>query len=168
MVGVLVLAVLVVAGFLAARTVAGGSPTAATQPAVRVVTMRQKVRVRAHDHLVTRWRTRKVYAQARTELETQTIRTPAGIRVVTRPVTHYRIVYRQHLVTVRGETRTVLQPVTNTQTLTSTSTQFVTLTRHVTDTQVATVTQPVTVLATTTVVSTATVTVPLTVTVTVP
>ena len=81
-------------------------------------------------------------------MRTQTIRTPNGIRVVTRPLTRYRVVYRKQLVTRSGATRTV--------------------TNQVTDSRVVTVTRPVTVVATTTVVSTKTATVPITITVTVP
>jgi hypothetical protein len=166
--GLLVLAVLVVGGFFAARTVAHASTTGPTGAAMRIVTMRQKVRVREHGRVVTRWRLRRVRAQAQTVLETQLVHTPEGIRMVTRPVTRYRVVYRKHLVTVQGKARTVLQPVTNTKTFTSTSTQRVTVTDQVTDNQAVTVTKPVTVVATTTVVSTQTETVPLTITVTVP
>jgi hypothetical protein len=163
-VGLVVLALLAVGGVAAARAVARASSGGPTRTGVRVVTMRQKVRVRVHGHLVTRWRTRKVYARAQTVMQTQTIRTSHGLRVVTRPVVHYRVAYRKHVVTVNGKTHTVLQPVTDAQTITSTKTQLVTSTRQVTDKEVTTVTQPVT----TTVVSTETDTVALTVTVTVP
>ncbi len=165
---VVLLAVLVLGGFIAARTVAQASPAPPTQPAVRVVTMRQKVRVRVHGHLVTRWRLHKVYAKAQTVLETQTLHTPHGIRVVTHPVTRYQVVYRKHVVRRNGRTRTVLQPLTTTLTRTSTNTQLVTVTRQVTNTRTVTVTQPVTVVDTTTVVSTETVTVPITITLTIP
>jgi hypothetical protein len=169
----LVLAVLVLGGFAAALAVARAStsPTAAEPPAARIVTLHQKVRVRTDGHLVTRWRTRKVHAQPHTVLETQTIHTPTGTRLVTHPVTRYRVVYRKRVVKVHGKTRTVLQPVKNTQTLTntktSTKTQLVTVTHSVTHTQPTTVTQPVTETATTTVVSTETETLPITITITV-
>jgi hypothetical protein len=161
LVGVLVFAALVAAGFAAARTLARASSGPTSQAAAHVVTVRQKVRARIHGHLVTRWRVRKVLAQAQTVLETQTIHTPNGIRVVTHPVTRYQVVYRKHLVKVHGKTRTVLQPVTNTHTLTKTNTHFVT--RQVTNKEFVTVTQPVT----NTVVSTETDTLPVTTTVTV-
>jgi hypothetical protein len=168
LVGVLVFAALVAGGFLAAKELARASSGSASQATVRPITVRQKVRVRIHGHVVTRWRVRKVLAQAQTVLETQTVHTPNGIRLVTHPVTRYRVVYRKHLVKVHGKTRTVLQPVhgktlTDTRTLTKTSTQFVTLTRQVTNQEFVTVTQPVT----NTVVSTETDTLPLTITVTV-
>ena len=163
LVGVLVFAALVAGGFLAAKELARASSGSASQATVRPITVRQKVRVRIHGHVVTRWRVRKVLAQAQTVLETQTVHTPNGIRLVTHPVTRYRVVYRKHLVKVHGKTRTVLQPLTDTRTLTKTSTQFVTLTRQVTNQEFVTVTQPVT----NTVVSTETDTLPLTITVTV-
>jgi hypothetical protein len=162
--GVLVLATALVAGgFAAARALARASSGPTSQAAAPVVTVLQKVRVRNHGRVVTSWRVRKVVAKAQTVLETQTLRTPNGTRVVTHPVTRYRVVYRKHLVKVNGETRTVLRPLTNTQTLTKTNTNLVTLTRQVTNNQFVTVTQAVT----NTVVSTETDTLPLTVTVTV-
>jgi len=51
--GMLVLAVLVVGGFLAARTVAHASVDTATRPKLHVVTLRQRVRTRVHGHVVT-------------------------------------------------------------------------------------------------------------------
>ena len=162
-VGLVILALLAVGGIAAARAVARAS-SGTPGTGVRLVTTRQKVRVLVHGHLVTRWRTRKVYARAQTVLQTHTVRTPNGLRVVTHPVVRYRVAYRKHVVTQNGKTHTVLQPVTDAQTITNTRTQLVTSTRQVTDKEVTTVTQPVT----TTVVSTETDTVGITVTVTVP
>lgn len=164
--GLLVLAILLLGGFLAARTVARASTAASTGPKLHVVTLRRRVRVRVNGHVVTRWRLRKVYAKAQTVMQTQTIHTPHGIRVVTHPVTRYHVVYRKHVVRRNGKTRTVRQPVTNSRT--QTSTQLLTVTRQVTNDRTVTVTQPVTVVATTTVVSTQTDTVPVTITVTLP
>jgi len=163
-IGLLVLMLLAVGGVAVARAVARASSGAPARAGVRVVTMRQKTRVMVHGHLVTRWHTRKVYARAQTVLQTQTIHTPNGTRVLTRPVVRYRVAYRKQVVTEHGKTRTVLQPVTDGQTVTNTRTQVVTSTREVTDEQVTTVREPVTVVATTTVVSTVTETVPVTVT----
>jgi hypothetical protein len=146
--GVFVLAALTAGGFAAARALAR---TSSSHAAAHVVTVRQKVRLWDHGRVVTRWRVREMVAHAQTVLETQTLRTPNGIRVVTRPVTRYRVVH--------GKTRTVLRPLTSTQT----NTDLVTVTRQVTDKQFVTVTQPVT----NTVVSTETDTLPLTVTLTV-
>lgn len=158
----LVVVLLVGGGFAAARAVAGGSGGEAKSSAIRVVTTRQLVRVKVHGHVVTQWRTRRLYAKARTVMQTATIHTPYGIKVVRRPVTRYQVVYRKR------RTTTLSQPVTDVRTLTNTSTrtQLVTATDHVTDTQ--TITQPVTVAVTTTVVSTETDTLPVTVTITVP
>lgn len=166
-VGLLVLALLAVGGLAAARAVVHASSASPARAGVQAVTTRRQVRVMEHGHLVTRWRTRTVYPRARTVLQTQTIHTPHGTRVVMRPVVHTRVAYRKHVVTVNGKTRTVSRPVTNARTITNTRTQVVTSTRDVTNPQV-TVTQPVTVVATTTVVSTVTNTLPVTVTVTVP
>jgi hypothetical protein len=153
----LVLALLVGGGFAAARAVAGAS---SGESEVRIITTRQKVQVKVHGHIVTRWRTRELYAEAKTVMQTQTIQTPHGIKLVRRPVTRYQVVYR------KGGTRTLSRPVTDVQTLTNTSTRLVTVTNHVTDT--ATITQPETIVDTTTVVSTETDTLPVTVTVTLP
>jgi hypothetical protein len=167
-VGLLVVLVLAAGGLAAARVVAQASSTSPAPSGVKVVTMRQKVRVKVHGHLVTRWRTRKVYARAHTVMQTHTIHTAHGTRVVTRPVVHYRVAYRKRVIRVNGKTRTVMQPITTGQTITNTRTQVQTSTRQVTETRSNTVTQPVTVVQTTTVVSTETDTVPITVTVSVP
>jgi len=95
-----------VGGFLAARTVAHASADTATRSKLHVLTLRQRVRTRVHGHVVTRWRLRKVYAKAQTVMQTQTIHTPHGIRVVTHPVTREHVVYRKHVVRKNGSTRT--------------------------------------------------------------
>jgi hypothetical protein len=160
----LLLVLLVGGGFATARAVAGSSSSESKGPAVRIITTRQKVRVKVNGHVVTRWRTRRLYAEAKTVMQTQTIHTANGIRIIKRPVTRYHVVYR------KGGTKTLARPVTDVRTLTntstSTSTRLVTVTNRVTDTQ--TITQPVTVVDTTTVVSTETDTLPVTVTVTLP
>lgn len=155
-VGLIAVAALSLGGFLAARaaTRASAGPAAVT----REVTLRQKVRVREHGHIVTKWRVRRLYSQAQTVLRTQTISTPNGIRVVTRPVTRYRRVYRN-------------RPAAPTKTITVTRAGTVTRTGTVAPVTVSnsvTVTRPVTVVETTTAVATVTDTLPITVTVTVP
>jgi hypothetical protein len=167
-VGLLVVLALAGGGLAAARVVAQASSTSPAPSGVKVVTMREKVRVKVHGHLVTRWRTRRVYARAHTVMQTETIHTPHGTRVVTRRVVRYHVAYRKKVIKVNGKTRTVMQPVTSSQTVTNSRTQVVTNTRQVTETRTDTVTQPVTVVVTTTVVSTETDTVPVTVTVSVP
>jgi hypothetical protein len=140
--GLLLLVAFTVGGFLVARTVARAS--AGPRTTTRIATLRQTVRV--DGHVVTRSRLRKLLLHAQTVMRTQTIQTPDGPRLITRPVTRFRVVYRKQLVTRPGETRTV--------------------TRQVTDSRV--VTRQVTVVATKTVVSTKTDTLPITITVTVP
>jgi hypothetical protein len=159
-----VLAVALLAlGGLAARQVVQAQASTSTQPLVRLTTtVRRLVRVRKDGHTVVRWRVRRkvVYARAQTVLQTRTIHTPTGTRVVTRPVTHYQVVYRKHVVTVHGKTQTVNRPVTNVQTQTQTQTQTSTVrvTQPVTVTQVRTTTQQTTttVVQTTTVITTVT------------
>lgn len=164
-------AVLLAGGFFAAKNLTSRAAAAGdSQKIVRLVTT-VPVTVRDHGRKVVRYRRKIVYAQASTTLETQTIRTPEGTRVVTRPVTRYHVVYRKKVVTRNGHARTVLQPVTSTQSLASTDLVTTTATRTatVTQTQPVTVTQPVTdtQVVTTTVVTTETDTLPVTVTVTV-
>jgi hypothetical protein len=162
---VLVLAALILGGFAAAFTIARTTPSASGRT-VRIVTLRQRVQTRTNGRIVTHWRLRKVYAQPQNVLETRTIRTPNGMRLVTHPVTRYRVAYRKEVVTAHGQTQTVVRPVTNAETLTRTVTSQVANTQLVT--QVVTVTHPVTVGVTTTVVSTKTVPLPITVTITIP
>jgi hypothetical protein len=168
-----VLAVALLAlGGLAARQVVQAQASTSTQPLVRLTTtVRQLVRVHKNGRTVVRWRVRRkvVYARAQTVLQTRTIHTPTGTRVVTRPVTRYHVVYRKHVVTVHGKTQTVNRPVTDVQTQTQTQTSTVRVTQPVTVTQVRMTTQQTTttVVQTTTVITT--VTLPgTTVTVTVP
>lgn len=123
--GLLLIAALTVGGFFAARTVVG--PSAGSPSATRMVTVRHEVRVREHGHVLTRWHVRRLYAQAQTLMCTQKISTPHGVRLVTRPVTRYRVVYRSHLVTVPAKTVTVTRRVTAVETTTGVATKTVTL-----------------------------------------
>jgi hypothetical protein len=152
-VGALVLVVLLAGGgYIAADKVSqAGAETGAGKHFVRLVTtVREPVTTRIHGHTVVRWRVRRkvVEAQARTVMERQTIRTPSGTRVVTRPVVRYRVVYRKKVVKVGGKTSTVVVPQTVTDSRTTTVSR--------TQTEVQTVTDPVTVVRTQTVVSTVT------------
>jgi len=109
-----------------------------------------------------------------TDVRTQTITTPGGVRVVQKKIVQLVPVVKRKVVTVNGKTSTLvttqLMPTTNfeTTTLTQTQVQTETQTRTQTQTQTQTnvVTQPVTntVTNTDTVVQTATVTVPTTIT----
>jgi hypothetical protein len=158
---VVVAVALLALGGLAARQVVQAQASTSTQPLVRLTTtVRQLVRVHKNGHTVVRWRVRRkvVYARARTVLQTRTIHTPTGTRVVTRPVTRYHVVYRKHVVTVHGKTQTVNRPVTDVQTQTQTQTSTVRVTQPLTVTQVRTTTQQTTttVVQTTTVITTVT------------
>src|SRR5690348_5782947 len=104
-VGLLLLLALAAGGIATARVVADASTGPPTKAGLKVVTMRQKVKVRVHGHLVTRWRTRKVYARAHTVMQTQTIHTANGTRVVTRPVVRYRVAYRKKVIKANGKSR---------------------------------------------------------------
>jgi hypothetical protein len=180
--GLIAALVLAGAGFYSAKRISSADASIGT---VRITT-RVPVTETINGKKVVRYRRKVVYAQASTSYQTETIHTPSGTKVVTRPVTHYRVIFRKKIVTRNGRTRTVLQPVTTTsqltntdlvtttvissQTTTRTVTQPVTVTttREVTTTVVHGTTETVTVPVTTTVVSTETDTVPVTVTVTLP
>lgn len=109
-----------------------------------VTTVREPVKVGLHGRTVVRWvpRRKVVQAPGRTVMRRETVKTPAGTKVVTRPV----VTYRKKVVAVGGKTSTVVAPRT------------VTETRTVTEVQTAT--RPVTVVQTRTVVSTVAVTLP--------
>jgi hypothetical protein len=155
-VGLIAVLLLGMGGYLAAHEVsnAGASTGPATLSRGHLVrlttTVRDPITVRLHGHDVVRWRTRRqvITAQAQTVMQTQTIRTPGGTRVVSRPVIRYRIAYRKKVVTVDGKAHTIVRPVT--------STLQQTVNQTVSQTVVRTVVQPVTVVQTETVVSTET------------
>lgn len=152
-VGGLVLVVLLAGGgYIAADRVSqAGAETGGGKHLVRLVTtVREPVTTRIHGHTVVHWRVRRkvVEAQPQTVMERQTIRTPSGTKVVTRPVVHYRVLYRKKVVTVNGKTNTVVVPQTVTDSRTTTVSR--------TQTEVQTVTDRVTVVRTETVVSTVT------------
>lgn len=143
LIGGLVLALtLTFGGFLAARAATRASAGSAS--VTQMVTLRQKVRVREHGHIVTRWRIRHLYARGQTVMRTQTISTPNGIRLVTHRITRDRMVYRN-------------RPAAPAKT--------VVVSRQVTDVRTVTATQQLTVVETTTAISTVTDTLPITVTV---
>jgi hypothetical protein len=162
-VAVLVGVALLVLGGLAARQVVRAQASTTPQRLVRLTTtVRQLERVHRNGRTVVVWRVRRkvVYARPQTVLQTQTIHTPTGTRVVTRPVTRYHVVYRKHVVTVHGKARTVNRPVTEARTQTSTVrvTQPVTVTqvRSTTKQTTTTVVQTTTDVQTTTVITTVT------------
>jgi hypothetical protein len=159
----LIVALLVVAGFIAARTVARAPDIASPRLATRVITVHQRVLRRVGDRLGTRGRLRTVYARGRTAyahgprmmIQRPALRTVNAVRVVTIPGGSRD-----------GGTRTVLTPVTHTAT--QTGTRLVTVTHPITVVRTTTVVRTATVVRTTTVVSIKTVSVPITITVTVP
>jgi hypothetical protein len=148
-IGILALVVLLAGGgYIAADKVsqAGAQTGSANAPVRLVTTVRKRVKMRIHGHTVVRWRVRRqvVEAQAQTVMQRQTIRTPTGTRVVTRPV----VVYRKKVVKVNGKKSTVVVPQTVTDSRTTTVSR--------TQTEVQTVTRPTTVVETQTLVSTVT------------
>lgn len=181
--GLVAAALLLGAGFYAAKRI--GSANAANGDAV-LITTRLPVTETVNGRKVVRYQLKRVYAQPSTSYQTQTIRTPSGTKVVTKPVVRYHVIYRKKVITRNGHTKTVMQPVTTTSQLTSTDlvtttvvsnqtttrtvTQSVTVTttNEETTTVVHGTTETVTVPVTTTIVSTETDIVPTTVTVTVP
>jgi hypothetical protein len=156
--GLALAAVVAGGGYIAAGEVsnAGAGTDSGTRAhlARLVTTVRQPVTVSVHGHTVVRWRKRRVVVQAqpRTVMERETVQTPSGTKVITRPVVHYRIAYRK--VVRNGKTSTVVVPQTVAvqQTVTDSRTSTVSQT----ETDVQTVTQPVTVVQTETVVTTVT------------
>lgn len=152
--GIALAAVVAGGGYIAAGEVsnagAGTDSGARAHLARLVTTVREPVTVRIHGHAVVRWRVRRkvVQAQPRTVMQRETVQTPSGTKVITRPVVRYRVAYRK--VVKKGKTSTVLVP----QTVTDSRTSTVSVSR--TETDVQTVTQPVTVVQTETVVTTVT------------
>ena len=138
-------ALLATGGYFAAHEVskARGGVDASGSRLVRLVrTVRYPVKVRVHGRTVTRWRLRRevVTARAQTVMQTQTIHTAGGTRVVTRPVVRYRT-GKKRVATVRA---TVTDSRTDTvvDSRTQTVVQTVTHPETVVQTIVTTVTQP--------------------------
>lgn len=135
------LAVLAFAGYLAvgamgdgggSSNAAGGSYVALETTVMHTVLVRERGRVVVKHVLAVK----RIYAKPTTLVQTQTVRTPAGTRVITRPVVRFQPVYRNHVVTVQGKRVTVSRVVTNSQMLTST--QRATVTNEQTNTVVQT------------------------------
>ena len=136
-----VVALLALGGYLAAHEVtkAHGGVQAKEPRLVRLVrTVRYPVKVRVHGHTVTRWRVRRevVTARPQTVMQTQTIHTAGGTRVVTRPVVTYRATKKKAVTVTNARTSTVVD--SRTQTVVQTVTHPVTVERTV----VTTVTEP--------------------------
>jgi hypothetical protein len=143
MVGALALVVLLAGGgyLVASKVSQAGAGTGKSSSAhlVRLVTtVREPTKVRVHGHTVIRWRVRRkvVEAPAQTVMQRQTVQTPGGTKVITRPV----VTYRKKVVRAAGKKSTVVVP----QTITDSRTRTVSRT----ETDVETVTRPVTVVET--------------------
>ena len=127
-IGVGVLSLLALGGYLAVNSFAGRASTS-SDTYVPLMTTVQK-RVREHGRVVIKRVpvVKRIYAKPVTVQETRTIQTPSGPRVVTRNVVHYQPVYRRKVITVHGKTVTVNQVVTDTRMLTDT--QLLTVTNE--------------------------------------
>jgi hypothetical protein len=127
------LAVLAFAGYAAVNAM--GSSSRSAQSYVRLdTTVIRTVQVREHGKIVIKRIpvVKHIYAKPTTVMETRTVQTPGGVKVVTESVVHYRPVYRRKVVFVHGKPVTVSQIVTNTQMLTDT--QLLTVTNEHTST----------------------------------
>ena len=142
-----VVALLATGGYFAAHEIskAHGGVQASGPRLVRLVrTVRYPVKVRVHGRTVTRWRLRRevVTAQAHTVMQTQTIHTAGGTRVVTHPVVRYRTTKKRAATVTNSRTSTVVDSRTQTVVQTQTAVQTVTHPVTVVQTVVTTVTQP--------------------------
>jgi hypothetical protein len=129
------LAVLAFAGYAAVSAMGSSSRTAESYVRLDTTVIRT-VQVREHGKVVVKRIpvVKHIYAKPTTVMETHTVQTPGGIKVVTEPVVRYRPVYRRKVVFVHGKPVTVNQIVTNTQMLTDT--QLLTVTNEHTSTVV--------------------------------
>jgi hypothetical protein len=118
-VAALVLVVLGLGGFLLARDVGRAQPVADRYTVLTRTTTRL-VKVKEQGRVVTRRVpvVRTLPARAVTVLATETVKTPGGVSVVTRPVVRYRRVYVTR--TVGGKRVTVVKPSTRTRAYTVT------------------------------------------------
>jgi hypothetical protein len=114
-------------GYAAVVAMGAGSATSDTYVAL-TTTVTRNVKVRVHGRTMVKRIpvVKRVYAKPTTVMETRTIQTPGGAKVVTRPVVRYRVVYRKKVVLVHGKPVTVRQSVTDTRMLTDTVTNVVT------------------------------------------
>jgi hypothetical protein len=87
---------------------------------------------------------KRIVAKPTTVLESVTLTTPGGTRVVTRPVTHLVPVVKKTVVTVNGKTKTISQVVTDVQAVTNVVTNQRTVTDQSTVEHSNTVTHTVT------------------------
>ena len=93
----------------------GGSSGSSSGSYVELrTTVMHTVVVREHGRVIVKHvlAVKRIYAKPTTLLQTETVRTPAGTRVVTHPVVRLQPVYRQRVVTVQGKQVTVSRVVT--------------------------------------------------------
>ncbi|HEY2373724.1 MAG TPA: hypothetical protein VGH82_14470 [Gaiellaceae bacterium] len=123
------------AGYAAVNAM-GSSPQAAESYVRLDTTVIRTVKVREHGKVVIKRipEIKHIYAKPVTVLQTHTVKTPGGVKVVTEPVVRYKPVYRRKVVLVHGKPVTVNQIVTNTRMLTDT--QLLTVTNEHTSTVV--------------------------------
>ena len=150
--GVILLALLGLGGFLSLRALVRSAPETQSYVAL-TTTVTKLVRVNEHGRVVVKRVGQIIYAKPVTIRQAKTIRTAEGTRFVTRPVVRYQPVYRREVVTIRGKPVRVNRIVTDTRMLTNTQLLTVTNTviRQVTNQQTSTVVRGRTVSETQTV-----------------
>jgi hypothetical protein len=135
---ILLAALLAFLGFAGYRAVnAMGSSSRSADSFVRLdTTVIRTVKVREHGKVVVKRIPviKHIYAKPTTVMETRTVQTAGGTKIVTEPVVHYKAVYRRKVVLVHGKPVTVNQVVTDTKMLTNT--QLLTVTNEHTNTVV--------------------------------
>jgi hypothetical protein len=153
--GVILLALLGLGGFLSLRALARSAPPETQSYVALTTTVTKLVRVKEHGRVVVKRVpvVGQIYAKPVTIRQAKTIRTAEGTRFVTRPVVRYQPVYRREVVTIRGKPVRVNRIVTDTRMLTNTQLLTVTNTviRQVTNQQTSTVVRGRTVSETQTV-----------------
>jgi hypothetical protein len=123
------LALLALAGYAAVNAMGSSSPAAASYVRLDTTVIRT-VKVREHGKVVIKRipEIKHIYAKPVTVMQTRTVQTPGGTKVVTEAVVRYKPVYRRKVVFVHGKPVTVNQIVTNTRMLTDT--QLLTVTNE--------------------------------------
>src|SRR5579862_5583042 len=124
-----VLALLAWAGYAAVNAMGSSSPAADSYVRLDTTVIRT-VKVREHGRVVIKRipEINHIFAKPTTVMQTRTVQTPGGTKVVTEAVVRYKPVYRRKVVLVHGKPVTVNQIVTNTRMLTDT--QMLTVTNE--------------------------------------
>ena len=124
-----VLSLLAWAGYAAVNAMGSSSPAADSYVRLDTTVIRT-VKVREHGKIVIKRipEIKHIYAKPVTVMQTRTVQTPGGTKVVTEAVVRYKPVYRRKVVLVHGKPVTVNQIVTNTRMLTDT--QLLTVTNE--------------------------------------